>query len=137
MENQMLWKIINKYFEDNPQSLVRHHIESYNDFFKNGIFQIFKERNPIRIQTRYDENIDDYRSQCHMYFGGKNGDKIYFGKPVIYDDTNTHFMFPNEARMRNMTYGMTVHYDIDIEFIDILEDGEKPTIIGAEDADII
>ena len=136
MENQMLWKIINKYFEDNPQSLVRHHIESYNDFFKNGIFQIFKERNPIRIQTRYDENIDDYRSQCHMYFGGKNGDKIYFGKPVIYDNNNTHCMYPNEARIRNMTYGMTVHYDIDIEFIDILEDGEKPTIIGAEDADI-
>ena len=31
-------------FENNPQSLVRHHTESYNDFFKNGIFQIFKEK---------------------------------------------------------------------------------------------
>jgi hypothetical protein len=41
-------------------------------------------------------------------------------------------MFPNEARLRNLTYGMSIHYHIDIEFIDILENGEKPTIIGGE-----
>ena len=38
MENEDLWKVIHKYFEDNPQNLVTHHIESYNDFFKHGIF---------------------------------------------------------------------------------------------------
>jgi hypothetical protein len=81
MDNSTIWKIINTYFEDNPQSLVRHHIDSYNDFFKNGIFQIFKEKNPLRINTRFDKEIDDYRSQCIMYFGGKNGDKIYFVIP--------------------------------------------------------
>ena len=132
MDNSTTWKIINTYFQDNPQCLVRHHIESYNDFFKNGIYQIFKERNPVSILTRYDEDIDDHRSKCIMYFGGKNGDKIYFGKPIIYDDNESHFMFPNEARLRNMTYGMTIHYDIDIEFIDILEDGEAPTVIGED-----
>ena len=136
MENSDTWKIINKMFEGNPQSLVRHHIESYNDFYKTGIFQIFKEKNPIRIQTRYDDKIDDFRSQCIMHFGGKDGDKIYFGKPVIYDNNDSHYMFPNEARLRNMTYGMTIHYDIDVEFIDILEEGEAPSIIGAEDLDL-
>ena len=133
MDNTTVWKVIDKYFEDNPQALVRHHIESYNDFFKQGIFQIFKEKNPIKIQTRYDKTIDDYRSKCIMYLGGKDGSKIYFGKPVIYDDNNAHFMYPNEARLRNMTYGITIHYDIDIEFIDILEDGESPTLVGSED----
>ena len=118
MENSTVWKLIDKYFTDNPQALVRHHIESYNDFFKNGIFKIFKEKNPIQILAIRDDKIDDYRSKCIMYLGGKDGSKIYFGKPVIYDENNTHFMFPNEARLRNMTYGMTIHYDIDIEFID-------------------
>ena len=118
MDNTTVWKVIDKYFDNNPQSLVRHHTESYNDFFKQGIFQIFKEKNPIKIQTRYDEKIDDYRSQCSMYLGGKDGSKIYFGKPVIYDDNNAHFMYPNEARLRNMTYGMTIHYDVEIEFVD-------------------
>jgi DNA-directed RNA polymerase II subunit RPB2 len=133
MDNSTIWKIIDKYFEDNPQCLVRHHVESYNDFFKNGIFQIFKEKNPIRISTRFDENLNDYRSQCIMYFGGKEGNKIYFGKPVIYDDNdNSHYMCPNEARLRNMTYGMTIHYDVDIEFIDILDKNELPNIVGIE-----
>lgn len=133
MDSSTVWKIINKYFEDNPQSLVTHHIESYNDFFRNGIFQIFKEKNPIKIATRFDKDLNDYRSQCIMYFGGKDGSKVYFGKPVIYDDKdNSHYMFPNEARLRNMTYGMTVHYDIEIEFITILEDGEAPNIVGLE-----
>jgi DNA-directed RNA polymerase II subunit RPB2 len=136
MDSSTVWKIINKYFEDNPQALVTHHIESYNDFFKNGIFQIFKEKNPITISSRFDKNINEYRSQCIMYFGGKDGSKIYFGKPVIYDDKdNSHYMFPNEARLRNMTYGMTVHYDVEIEFITILEEGEMPNIIGIDEVD--
>lgn len=67
-----------------------------------------------------------------MYFGGKDGSKIYFGKPIIYDDKNAHYMYPNEARMRNMTYGMTIHYDIDIEFVRILEEGEEPVLLGPE-----
>ena len=132
MDHSTLWKIINRQFEDNPQSLVTHHIESYNDFFKNGIYQIFKEKNPLIISSNYDESIDDYRYQCIMYFGGKDGSKIHFGKPVIYDDANSHYMFPNEARIRNMTYGMTVHYDVDVEFVRILKPGEEPITIGLE-----
>jgi DNA-directed RNA polymerase II subunit RPB2 len=135
METNKTWKIIDSYFRDNPQNLVRHHIESYDDFFTTGIFQIFKEKNPVQLNTRFDKKLNDYRSKCIMYFGGKDGKKIYFGKPVIYDDSNSHYMFPNEARLRNMTYGMTIHYDIDIEFIDILEEGEEPTIIGVDSDD--
>jgi len=85
MESELTWKLIGKYFQDNPQNLVTHHIESYNDFFKRGIFQIFKEKNPIEIFTMYDTELEDYRCKCIMYFGGKEANKIYFGKPIIYD----------------------------------------------------
>ena len=129
MDDEKIWRIIHSYFEDNPQCLVSHHIDSYNDFFKNGIFQIFKEKNPVTITSNYDENLGDFRNQCHLYMGGKDGTKIYFGKPVIYDEKDMHYMFPNEARLRNMTYGMTIHYDIDVEFVDILADGEQPRMV--------
>jgi DNA-directed RNA polymerase beta subunit len=56
MDDIAIWKIINSYFEDNPQCLVSHHIDSYNDFFKNGIFQIFKEKNPITISSNLEIN---------------------------------------------------------------------------------
>ena len=133
MEDTNVWNMIDTYFSDNPQSLVRHHTESYNDFFKNGIFRMFKEKKPIMIQTNYDETIKDYRGQAILHLGGKDGSKIYFGKPVIYDENNSHFMFPNEARLRNMTYGMTIHYDIDVEIITIREPGELANLIGPND----
>jgi DNA-directed RNA polymerase II subunit RPB2 len=133
MDNQIIWKLIDKFFGDNPQCLVRHQIDSYDDFFKKGIFQMFKEKNEITIQTRFDNALNEYRSKATLYFGGKDGTRIYFGKPIIYDDNNTHYMFPNEARLRNMTYGITVHYDVEVEIIDILDENEPPTIIGLPD----
>lgn len=124
MDNQTIWKVINAYFEENPQALVSHHIESYNDFFKDGLFQLLKEKNPLQINSKYDEKIRDYKYQCNMYFGGKDGTKVYFGKPVIQDKDNAHYMYPNEARLRNMTYAMPIHYDVDLEFVFLLEPGE-------------
>jgi len=131
MDNATIWKILDTYFHDNPQALVRHHIDSYNDFYKNGIYQIFKEKNPIRLYSRPDpKNPGEYLSECNLYIGGKGGDKLYFGKPVISDDANSHYMYPNEARLRNMTYGMTIHYDVDVEIIHTLRPGEAPKMFG-------
>lgn len=132
MDNSIIWKIVDKYFHDNPQALVQHHIESYNDFYKNGIQQIFKQNNPIIIKSNYDEEIGEHKCVCNIFLGGKEGNKLYYGKPVIYDENNSHYMFPNEARLRNMSYSMTIHYDVDIEFIDILKEGEKPFTVGIE-----
>jgi len=136
------WNLIDKYFKDNPYNLVTHHLDSYNDFFSKGIFQIFRENNPIRFIERETETPEtaeeeitakkskskalkigdkENPNECLIYLGGKNGTKIYFGKPIIYDDDNNkpypHYMYPNDARLRNMNYGITIHYDIDVDFI--------------------
>jgi DNA-directed RNA polymerase II subunit RPB2 len=126
------WNLIDKYFKDNPYNLVAHHLDSYNDFFEKGIFQIFRENNPIRFIEREEQNkemtkegrvIDKGRNECFLYLGGKTGTKLYFGKPVIYDSNSNsgepypHYMYPNDARLRNMTYGTTIHYDVDVEFV--------------------
>ena len=148
MDNSFIWNIIESHFKDDPQSLVRHHTESYNDFFNSGIYKIFKEKNPIRIQSKYDPNLarydpttqqtnselgyGEYRSQALLYLGGKDGSRVYFGKPVIHDEGRSHYMYPNEARLRNMTYAMTIQYDVEIEYIDILDEGELPKAIGTD-----
>jgi DNA-directed RNA polymerase II subunit RPB2 len=138
--DSIAWNIIDKFFKDNPYNLVAHHLDSYNDFFSKGIFQIFKENNPIRFVERETQTITDKKgkratekavkigdkenpNECRLYLGGKNGDKIYFGKPIIYDDISPneipepfpHYMYPNDARLRSMTYGITIHYDVDVE----------------------
>ena len=48
--------------------------------------------------------------------------QLYYGKPILYSDTSLsqedihiQYMYPNEARLRNLTYGFTIHYDLVIE----------------------
>ena len=126
-DDELAWQILDKYFTDNPNNLVRHHLESFNNFFNNGLLRILKENNPIRFtreikkeeeeeeeEEEEKKNEEEPPSTCELYIGGKEGNKVYYGKPVIYDNQNTHYMYPNDARLRNMTYGMTIHYDVDV-----------------------
>ena len=129
-EETLSWNIIDHYFKDNPNVLVRHHLESYNDFLSNGIARIMKDQNPIILEKDENKDTGKYNSVIEIYLGGVNGDRISFSKPIIYDDvaaspgdnakekekekekSSAHFMYPNEARLRNMTYGMTIHCDV-------------------------
>jgi DNA-directed RNA polymerase II subunit RPB2 len=128
-EETLSWSIIDRYFKDNPNVLVRHHLESYNDFLSNGIARIVKDRNPIILEKDENKDTGKYNSVIEIYLGGVQGDRISFSKPIIYDDVaivpgaepgaekekaSAHFMYPNEARLRNMTYGMTIHCDVDV-----------------------
>ena len=130
-EETLSWSIIDRYFKDNPNVLVRHHLESYNDFLSNGIARIMKDRNPIILEKDENKETGKYNSVIEIYLGGVQGDRITFSKPIIYDDivadagegeeaakakekSRAHFMYPNEARLRNMTYGMTIHCDVDV-----------------------
>ena len=120
------WEVINVYFRDNPEFIVKHHLDSYNSFFYQQLPQIFKENNPIRIRQEQDATTNQYKYECNLYLGGHDGTKLYFGKPIIYgQDDNMHFMYPNEARLRNMTYGLSIHYDVDVEFFVVNEEGER------------
>jgi len=128
MEESTIWKMIDIYFQDNPQALVKHHIDSFNQFYDTELIQLFKEMNPIKLEVDYDTDIQEFRSKCLMYIGGKNGDKVYFGKPIIHDSKeDSHYMYPNECRLRNMSYAITIHYDVEIEYTRILRENEVPT----------
>lgn len=112
-DNEIIWNIIDKYFKDNPNILVKHQLDSYNDFFNKKIYNIFREKNPIYIYQELNEN-KEYKYEAQLYLGGKTGEKLHFGKPIIFDKSREHYMFPNEARLRNMTYAITLHIDVDV-----------------------
>ena len=76
-EEQLSWEIIDKYFKETPHYLVKHHIDSYNDFVKNGIKQNFREKNPIKIYKKQNSETKEFDYQCRLYFGGKDGNKVY------------------------------------------------------------
>jgi DNA-directed RNA polymerase II subunit RPB2 len=129
-EDSVSWYVIDKYFKTNKNILTKHHLDSYNDFIKNGIPRIFKLNNPIINIKEQNPETKEYKYQTKLYLGGKSGEKIYIGKPIIYDEGNEieldrkHYMYPNEARLRNMTYGCSIHFDVDVEFKIINDDGK-------------
>ena len=49
MDDNLIWNVIEKYFESDTNLLVKHHINSFDDFFNNKIYNIIKEKNPIKI----------------------------------------------------------------------------------------
>ena len=120
------WQIIDAYFRDNHSNLVAHHLDSVNRFYKDDIPQIFRENNPFCF---IEPDTVKHRKEVLLYLGGKEGKQIYYGKPVIYDENQSHYMFPNEARLRNMTYGITIHFDVDVEIVYYERDGSSKEMV--------
>lgn len=102
------WKTIHSLMETKPLYWIQGHIDSYNSFFSHQIRETLLKTNPICFQN-------EDKLETRIYLGGKNADKIYFGKPVIYDDNKATYMYPNLAKLRGMTYSSLVHVDVVIE----------------------
>ena len=110
------WSVIESYFRGKHlQQLVRHQIESYNDFVTYQIQKTIVMFNPVIIHSEqdYDASSDKYKLELQITF---NNFSIH--RPQIHENNGaTKLMFPSEARLRNFTYtaGMTI--DINIKYI--------------------
>jgi DNA-directed RNA polymerase II subunit RPB2 len=124
------WKILNTYFKSNPDYLVTHHLDSFNQFMEHGIKKIFIESNPLKyIETsEVSSKTKSLPNSILLYHGGKNGDRITFGKPILFINDSVQYLYPNDARLHNTTYGITIHYDVEIETITYSPDSDVPNI---------
>ena len=123
------WEIINSYFKDTENFLVKHHIDSYNDFIKNKIPLVFKNYNHQKV-FRFDKENPDISYIANIYYGGKNANKYKISKPIIINHQNgeNKQMYPNEARLKNLTYGFDFFFDVDVEFT--IKKGDKIITMG-------
>ena len=112
------WFIIDSYFKSQPEYIGRHHIDSYDDFIETKLPKIFKEQSHEIVYRDGIPSDTKYRYYADIYIGGKDGTKFYIGKPTIYDhDTKEmRILYPNEARLKNITYGCDVYYDLEVEY---------------------
>ena len=121
------WEIINTYFNENKYFLTNHQIESFNDFISSKIPLTIKQFNPLIIYKEKDKG-NNYKYEIRIYFGGYDSNEINISKPVIYEKENNSQikqMYPNEARLKNMTYSSSLSCNIDIDFIIRKSDGEE------------
>ncbi len=110
-------KLIDRYFRTNAYPYTRHHIDSYGQFVQQDMTSIIRSQNPILILKELNEKTGEYKYRVEIFIGGENGNAIEIGTPTIsLQDTNeVRVLYPNEARLRNLTYCSTVYADITVK----------------------
>ena len=110
------WSIIGAYFnKQHLKRLVRHQIESYNDFVSNQIQRTIEMFNPVVIASEQDYCKKSKKNslEVHVTF-----DKFNLYRPQIHENNGaTKIMFPHDARSRNFTYASTMTIDINIQYL--------------------
>jgi DNA-directed RNA polymerase II subunit RPB2 len=119
------WKVLDSYFASNKYFLTKHHLSSYNDFVSNKIITTIAALNPIITIKQ----TPDVIHEINVFIGGIKGQNIYINKPTIVENGEQRLLYPNEARLRDMTYQAEIFADIVVKYItrEIDGDGEQIT----------
>lgn len=119
------WDLIRSYTEyDSGSQLVKHLLDSYNDFVLRKMEQIIDGFNPIEITNTY---LPDF--ECFKYMLTIEIKSPVISKPTIFEkDGSTKTMTPNDARLRNFTYAGALTVDVFVESKTFDENQQKYTI---------
>ena len=110
------WDIIGSYFKGHHlKQLVRHQVESYNDFVTFQIQKTIDMFNQVHVRSEHDYNKEFNKYNLEMFITFENFN-IY--RPQIHENNGaTKLMFPQEARLRNFTYASNMTIDINIKYV--------------------
>jgi DNA-directed RNA polymerase II subunit RPB2 len=102
------------YFKTQDYPYTRHHIESFDQFVSQDLPAIIKDQNPILLMHSPIGSTGIYAYKAEIFVGGLDGNQLYIGTPTIslQDSKEIRALFPNEARLRNLTYASAVEADI-------------------------
>lgn len=102
------------YFKTQDYPYTRHHIESFDQFVSQDLTAIIKDHNPILLMHSPIGSTGIYAYKAEIFVGGLDGNQLYIGTPTIslQDSKEIRALFPNEARLRNLTYASAVEADI-------------------------
>ena len=123
IEVESCWSVITSYFDS--KGLVRQQLDSFDHFLKHSIQNVVDE-NPIAKvipQNQYNvgmdvENTDDVYYQLKF-------DQVYLSRPTMREsDGVTSPMYPNEARLRNLTYAAPLFCDIEFSQYEVEKDDD-------------
>lgn len=110
------WTIIESYFKAQHLSqLVRHQLESYNDFVNNQIQKTIDMFNPVQMSSENDFDKDSGKYKLEIFITFEN---FHIYRPQIHENNGaSKLMFPQEARLRNFTYASMMTIDLNIKYI--------------------
>ncbi|CAG8701706.1 25133_t:CDS:10, partial [Dentiscutata erythropus] len=102
------WTVISSFFHD--KGLVRQQLDSFDEFVQNTMQEIVDENKNLVLQTFSGSQTGDGDKAKRFYirFG-----QVYLSKPTMTEaDGSVQAMFPQEARLRNLTYAAPLYVNM-------------------------
>ena len=105
------WDVITSYFDETRgKCLIKHQIDSYNDFVLNKMEQIIEGFNKLEVNHKYIAELDDFKYTIHINIANPK-----MTRPTIHEkDGSTKIMTPTDARQRNFSYSSNVYVEFNI-----------------------
>ena len=111
------WVVISSFFES--KGLVRQQLDSFDEFIQNTMQEIVDENSRMVVETS--GSVAGIDSELPKKFEIEFG-QVYLSKPTMTEaDGSTQPMFPNEARLRNLTYAAPLYMDMRKRTIELIE----------------
>ena len=106
--------LLGQYFQTTSYPYTRHHLDSYNQFLESDLPSIIQSQNPLIIVKDLIKGTNTYEYTVEIYIGGLDGKGLNLGTPTLQHmgGEEVRLLFPNEARLRNLTYSAGVYADI-------------------------
>lgn len=117
------WAVVDAMFRHDPYAVSRHQIDSFDLFVGVGIQKTLQETDTIVLVKDDVEDMAGKRIKAEVFIGRRS---VSVDVPTIEDDDGSggrrlRPMYPNDARLRDLTYGVNVYADVEIEYT--YEDG--------------
>ena len=101
------WTVISSYFDE--KGLVRQQLDSFDEFIQMSVQRIVEDSRPIELQAQAQYNINSREAPPKYTI---KFEQIYLSKPIHRADEGTVYLWPNEARLRNLTYAAPLYVDL-------------------------
>jgi DNA-directed RNA polymerase II subunit RPB2 len=107
-------RLLDQYFQTTSYPYTRHHLDSFNQFLETDLPAIIQSQNPLIVVKDLIKGTTNYEYTVEIYVGGLDGKALSIGTPTLQHmgGEEIRLLFPNEARLRNLTYSAGVYADI-------------------------
>lgn len=116
LDKEQIFSLIESYFYNKHlHQLVRHQVESYDNFVGSEIINTINMFNPVIIHSDHDYVPECKKYSLEIIINFKN---FHIYRPQIHENNGaTKLMYPSEARLRNFTYSSTMILNMHIKII--------------------
>ncbi len=116
------WKFLGEYFRQ-PGTIVKHQLDSFNDFILCKIDQIIEGFNDIEVQYDFIPAFDCFRYKLVITIDNP----VMSKQSITEKDGSVKTMTPNDARLRNLTYASTLSVDVNVRGLTFDDETRKYT----------